>query len=86
MFVFWSFSAFKVTKLLNHSPKFIFFVGKLVKSRSELSTIINFLDHKYYDRMHDGVSRLIGKYSSYRRCLGKNGKSLLEKILNIKLE
>ena len=61
---------FSFTKSLT---KFIFLFKKLVKLAKELSAITNLLNHKYWDRMHDGVSALVEKYifSSYRRCLGK---------------
>ena len=60
---------FKVTQLLKLQvsftkslTKFIFLLEKLVKLTYGLSTIINLLNHKYWDRMHDRVSGLVEKY------------------------
>ena len=63
IYAFWSFPAFKVTISFTKSlTKFIFLVEKLVKLTKELSTIIDLINHKYWDRMHDGVSGLVEKY------------------------
>ena len=44
--------------------KFIFLCEKLVKLTEEVSIVINLLNHKYWDRMHDGVSGSVEKYFS----------------------
>ena len=44
--------------------KFIFLCEKLVELTEEVSIVINLLNHKYWDRMHDGVSGSVEKYFS----------------------
>ena len=59
------------------------FVRKVSKIR-----IINFLDLKYWDRMHDGVSGLVEKYLFQLKKMSwwKDGKSLIQEMLNKKVE
>ena len=63
-------------------------VEKLVKLTKELSTIIDLINHKYWDRMHDGVSGLVEKYffQLQKISMSKDGKLLIQETFNKRLE